>query len=231
MKYRNLALCVLPLVVVSLFYLSNRSTDSEISQTKNIESPANQFSNGESVTTSPVDDSPDVAPVRTTLQEPSTPPPEGSYGNAIPFEKVAMSELEEVDLTNSGEVHSHKIKEWRGQLEPSLRDLKDLLESEGEEGVLAITLPDTTQVKITRMRYQSFGSNQGVLSGKILNDPFGEVVLSYVNQAVAGSIRDYRNDQVWEIRNAGEGRQFIAQVDVDALGVCGVCAVHVGEEE
>lgn len=149
-----------------------------------------------------------------------------SSGGPIPFEVVSMSELEEVNLTNAGEQHSHKIREWKGRMEPSLASLKQLLESEGEEGVLAISLPDSSQVQVTRMRYESYGANQGVYTGKILGDSFGEVVLSYVNQAVAGSIHDYRNDAVWEIRNAGDGRQYIAQVDVSALGECGVCKEH-----
>ncbi len=166
---------------------------------------------------------------QTLFENPVTVPVENDFGNPIPFESVAISELEEVDLVDVDEQHSHKIREWRGRIEPNLRDIKELLAAEGEEGILAISLPDATQVQVTHMRYQSFGANQGVISGKILGDTFGEVVLSYVNQAVAGSIRDYRNDMVWEIRNAGEGRQYIAQVDVDALGVCGVCAVH-GEE-
>jgi len=160
------------------------------------------------------------------VQKPSEAVSRNAVGEPIPFERLAMSELEEIDLTNTDEPHSHKIREWRGQLEPNLREIKNQLDIEGEDGVLAISLPDATQVEVTRLRYQAFGPNQGVISGKILGDPFGEVVLSYVNQAVAGSIRDYRNDQVWEIRNAGGGRQFIAQVDVDALGECGVCAVH-----
>lgn len=149
-----------------------------------------------------------------------------SSSGPIPFESVSMSELEEVNLANAGEPHSHKIREWKGRLQPGLRALKDKLNAEGEEGVIAISLPDASQVQVTRMRFESFGPNQGVITGRILGDTFGEVVLSYVNQAVAGSIRDYRNDKVWEIRNAGEGRQYIAQVDVAALGECGVCKEH-----
>jgi len=120
----------------------------------------------------------------------------------------------------------HKLREWKGQMQPSLPELKAHVEREGEEGVLSISLPDGSQVDVTRMRYQSFGANQGAFTGRILGDTFGEVVFSYVNQAVAGSIRDFRNDNVWEIRNAGNGQQFLALVDVDALGECGVCAEH-----
>ena len=144
----------------------------------------------------------------------------------IPFEHLVVSGLVEVPQIAAMAEHSHKLREWKGQLQPSLPELKAHVEREGEDGVLAISLPDGSRVDVTRMRYQSFGSNQGAFTGKILGDTFGEMVLSYVNQAVAGSIRDFRNDNVWEIRNAGNGQQFLALVDVDALGECGVCAEH-----
>lgn len=123
----------------------------------------------------------------------------------IPFEHLAVSGLEEVELIAARQEHSHKLREWKGQMQPSLPELKAHVEREGEEGVLSISLPDGSQVDVTRMRYQSFGANQGAFTGRILGDTFGEVVFSYVNQAVAGSIRDFRNDNVWEIRNAGNG--------------------------
>lgn len=146
--------------------------------------------------------------------------------NPIPFERLSVSDVEEMDLAGEEGVHSHKLREWRGRIEPRLSELNALIEREGENGVLALSLPDASQVNVSRLRFQSFGSNQGAITGKILGDAFGEVVLSYVNQAVAGSIRDYRNENVWEIRNAGNGMQYLALVDVEALGRCGVCAEH-----
>ncbi|HCR28714.1 MAG TPA: hypothetical protein DIV79_01690 [Opitutae bacterium] len=144
----------------------------------------------------------------------------------IPFEHLTVTGLEEVAMIAALQEHSHKFREWKGQIKPSLPELKAHVEREGEDGVLAISLPDGSRVDVTRMRYQSFGTNQGAFTGKILGDTFGEIVLSYVNQAVAGSIRDFRNDNVWKIRNAGDGQQFLALVDVDALGECGVCAEY-----
>lgn len=144
----------------------------------------------------------------------------------IPFEHLVVSELIEVPRIAALTEHSHKLREWKGQIQPSLPELRAHVEREGEDGVLAMSLPDGSRVDVTRMRYQSFGANQGAFTGKILGDTFGEVVLSYVNQAVAGSIRDFRSGNVWEIRNAGNGQQFLALVDVDALGECGVCAEH-----
>jgi hypothetical protein len=140
----------------------------------------------------------------------------------ISFEHLTVSGVEEIVLNASMAEHSHKLRELKGQMQPSLSELKASVEREGEKGVLAISPPDGSRVGVTRMRYQSLGANQGAFAGKILGDTFGEVVLSYVNQAVAGSIRDFRSDNVWEIRNAGNGQQILALVDVDALGKCGV---------
>ncbi len=145
-------------------------------------------------------------------------------GSAIAFERLSLTNLEEAALLESEVEHSHKFREWKGRLEPNLNQLRETFSKVGPEGVLAIALPDATEVSVTRLRFESYGSFGGVLTGKILGDRFGEVVLSYVNEAVAGSIQDYRNESVWEIRNAGNGEQFVAQVN--ALGVCGVCKEH-----
>lgn len=218
MKFRNIVLVVAPLAIMVALFLWFEFGDTPVKSDSNQET----VSRDESIVAAPI------------ISVPPTPKPEeasensisNTAGNAISFARVSMSELEEVNLANAGDEHSHKIREWRGRIEPSLSALQELLASEGEDGVLAISLPDASQIQVTRMRYEGFGAKQGVFTGKILGDTFGEVVLSYVNQAVAGSIHDYRNDAVWEIRNAGEGRQYIAQVDVNALGECGVCKEH-----
>lgn len=226
MKSRRFVLFATLLVLMIGLFFWTRSRESLISESH--EAGPKQAENLDSKPTPQAIEEGQVVDSLGALTEPESqdsifPSSLVSSGGPIPFEVVSMSELEEVNLTNAGEQHSHKIREWKGRIEPSLSDLKDKLESEGEGGVVAITLPDATRIQVTRMRYESFGGNQGVITGKILGDTFGEVVLSYVNQAVAGSIHDYQNDAVWEIRNAGDGQQYIAQVDVSALGECGVC--------
>jgi len=226
MKSRRFVLfgALLALMAILLFWTrlpESRVQESVESEPRKTEDPGSSLAIGEIEEIEEVDSLGDV------VEPASEEIAQGSFGGPIPFESLSMSELEEVNLANAGEQHSHKIREWKGRIQPSLTDLKDKLESEGEDGVVAITLPDATQIQVTRMRFESYGRNQGVITGKILGDAFGEVVLSYVNQAVAGSIHDYRNDAVWEIRNAGDGRQYIAQVDVSALGECGVCKEHV----
>jgi hypothetical protein len=222
MKSRRFVLFGALLALMAILFFWTRLPESSVqesveSEPRQTEDPSSSLAVGEIEEIEGADSLSEVVePVSQELAD-------GSFGGPKPFESVSMSELVEVNLANAGEQHSHKIREWKGRIQPSLTDLKDKLESEGEDGVVAITLPDATQVQVTRMRFESFGGNQGVITGKILGDTFGEVVLSYVNQAVAGSIHDHQNDAVWEIRNAGDGQQYIAQVDVSALGECGVC--------
>ena len=226
MKFGRFVLFATLLVLMTVLFLWTRSPDSPVSKSPETE-PKQSENPGLSLNPDEIEEGQLVDSLERSIdpvpQDHVVPSSLMSSGSPVPFESLSMSELEEVNFDNAGEQHSHKIREWKGRIEPSLSDLKDKLKSEGEEGVVAITLPDATQIQMTRMRYQSFGGNQGVITGKIIGDTFGEVILSYVNQAVAGSIHDYRNDAVWEIRNAGEGSQYIAQVDVNALGECGVC--------
>lgn len=140
--------------------------------------------------------------------------------DAIPFERVTISGLEEVSLQNADREHVHKIRERRGLLSPSPKELSFKLAGKGDDSVLAITLPDASQLEITRIRHESMGPNRAVITGKIVGDQFWEMVLGYVGDAIAGSIRGYRNKAVWEIRNAGDGKQYFAQVDVTAIGEC-----------
>lgn len=226
MKSRKIALYALPFALAAIVFFGNRSPEAP-----EVESVDAGSEGTEAQTSSPIPEGiegTEVANVPDSPEAPlspesTTPASSSSSGGPIPFERLSMTELEEVNLSNAGDQHSHKIREWKGRMQPTLSELKRKLESEGEEGVLVFSLPDATQIQVTRIRFESFGANQGVFTGKILGDTFGEVVLSYVNQAVAGSIHDYRNDAVWEIRNAGDGSQYIAQIDVSALGECGVC--------
>lgn len=224
MNTRNSILLVLAIVAIVAGWFALKGPEPETEEPMSTDARPNQ----EAVTEEPnqgdgVLDLDIAGDAESAVAEPSI----ATAGDAIPFASLSVSNLEEIDLSNATEVHSHKIREWRGRIQPALPKLRAKLESEGEDGVIAFSLPDATQINVTRLRYESFGLRQGVFTGKILGQRFGEVVLSYVNQAVAGSIHDYRNENVWEIRNAGSGQQYIAQVDVNALGECGVCKEHV----
>ena len=37
--------------------------------------------------------------------------------------------------------------------------------------------------------------------------------------------------EILDIKNAGEGFQYLAQIDVNKLGSCGLCATHSETEE
>jgi len=48
--------------------------------------------------------------------------------------------------------------------------------------------------------------------------------MSYVGDAVAGSIKNVETGTTWEVRNAGDGKQYLAKVNTEALGKCALCA-------
>ncbi len=152
----------------------------------------------------------------------------GSAGRVLA--RFSVRELEVIKPDLEDRVHSHKMKEWKGRLTPGPSELEELFDRVDSRDSLYMTLPDRTELKIGALRLSSFGDDRGSVSGKIEGGAYGDFVLSFVNQALAGSIRDFRSGVTWEIRNAGSGLQYIAQVDVEALGTCGVCADHDVEQ-
>ena len=119
----------------------------------------------------------------------------------------------------ASESHSHIIEEWKGSFWSSLEGLDESWE--GRE--MLLQLPGESLL-VTIGSVQRMGERAQVITGTIKGSEFGEFVISYVNQAIAGSIRMPSTNTVYEIRNAGEGVQYLAKVDADALGECGLCA-------
>ena len=71
--------------------------------------------------------------------------------------------------------------------------------------------------------FKRLGPGKGVLTGNVKGSQFSEVLFSFVNEAIAGSIRLPERDTYYEIRNAGGGEQLLASIDVAAQGACAVC--------
>ncbi len=171
MKFGRFVLFATLLVLMTVLFLWTRSPDSPVSKSPETE-PKQSENPGLSLTPDEIEEGQLVdsreRSIDTVPQDHVVPSSFMSSGSPVPFESLSMSELEEVNLDNAGEQHSHKIREWKGRIEPSLSDLKDKLKSEGEGGVVAITLPDATKIQMSRMRYKSFGGNQGVITGNII---------------------------------------------------------------
>ena len=116
------------------------------------------------------------------------------------------------------------IKEWKGQFSPSIRSLAANLGSLDSEQTISLTLPSGEQLPIAISKHTQFDETRGVFTGRIPDSPYSEVIFSYVNQAVSGSIMTPETGEVIEIKNAGNGYQYIVQVDATKLGSCGICA-------
>lgn len=92
------------------------------------------------------------------------------------------------------------------------------------ERLVTLALPSGENLEIVIAKHIQHDSHRGVLTGRIPDSKYSEVIFSYVNQAISGSIMRPQTGEVLDIRNAGEGQQFLAQVDAHKLGTCGVCS-------
>ncbi len=123
----------------------------------------------------------------------------------------------------SGGAHSHVLQAWRGRIDPPVTTWEALGALEAEGAALDFALPDGSQAPLLFKRVERFGAGKGVLVAKVEDRPFAEAYFSYVNAAVSGVVRFPDAGVSWEIRDAGDGGQVFEQVDLAALGECGVC--------
>lgn len=136
------------------------------------------------------------------------------------FEKLATG-LESVQ-------HSHKKREWIVEFDSSLKRLASDLNENSSPVVL-----DFSQIlglRVELSAYKPFDDNRGVFQGRVIGKDQSSVVLGIVNNAMAGSIKEGGDGATFEIRDAGNGRQYIAEVDVTAFGECHVCSALHNEQ-
>lgn len=144
---------------------------------------------------------------------------EGNLASEISIEFIGLiqSDLED-------ENHSHILREWRGRLTPSINEaVQRLLLDEGNRE-LKIKISKDFEFSLTVEKVISYKELEGVVTGKIVGDEFSSFSIAYVNSAIDGIIRDYRNQSIWEIRNAGNGEQFLVEVDTEAKSECRSCS-------
>lgn len=123
----------------------------------------------------------------------------------------------EIDILSGEGGHDHVLRQWKGALSPSVRTL-----SVGD--TFQLKIPGEKEFLIEVSSFKEFGENKGVVTGRLQGSQFGEAHFSYVNDAMAGSIRDPESDVYFEIWNAGNQQQYFAKIDVAAQGHCGVCS-------
>ncbi|MGK0237719.1 MAG: hypothetical protein ACI92G_001179 [Candidatus Pelagisphaera sp.] len=127
--------------------------------------------------------------------------------------------------------HTHIIQEWKGQFSPRIQDLSASFSASGAARQFNVQLPDGNGLEIEIIKNTQFDQNRGVFIGRVIGSDHSEAIFSYVNQAVSGSITMPQTGEILDIKNAGEGYQYLAQVDANKLGSCGLCAPHNENEE
>jgi hypothetical protein len=89
---------------------------------------------------------------------------------------------------------------------------------------------DGESVQLTDVELRVLSPNEGVFLAKVKGDPSGgHFMLSYVGNAVSGTLHIPSQDRYFFIRNASpdgavQSFNFLAQVDPDKMPKCGTCA-------
>ncbi len=117
--------------------------------------------------------------------------------------------------------HDHVKQAWQGRLRPSLQELANSGHPQRGEG-FTVPLFDGEEITIAVHQFTQVGEGSGVYTGEVVGEPGSFVTLAYVGAAEAGSIHLPARDQVFEIRAGPEQTIIVSEVDVHALGECGL---------
>lgn len=117
----------------------------------------------------------------------------------------------------------HLIRSQRLTLDATL---PKIAQAHREAGLDQFSLPtfegESLTVAIRRVRDHPLGGT--VLSGSMPGAPASRVTLAEKDGAVSGVVRWPEQNLVYEIRPLPDGGLSIGEVDLDALGQCGLCA-------
>ncbi len=124
------------------------------------------------------------------------------------------------------EPHDHVLRAWEARLEPTLANLAAAYERGALEDGFIFPLFDGDTAHIRIRRYETAGTGAGVFRGAVADDPASLAVLAFVDGAESGTIQIPSRGEVYRLRAGAEGAVRLEQVDVHAMGECGVCAGH-----
>jgi hypothetical protein len=120
-----------------------------------------------------------------------------------------------------------ELRSERRELSAAVRDLYRGDSPPPES--LRFPLFDGRFIRLSALRHQSMGADQGVVFAKADGEvEGGHVLLSYVGTALAGMIHLPSRGEFYEIRTGPDGRSHIlTQLDPHKMGACGECQQHV----
>lgn len=119
--------------------------------------------------------------------------------------------------------HRHNLGTWLGALEPKPNQWEALRPPEAGTINFSLQTPDGVAHELTFSRFNKISTNKGIYSGSIKGHAFSEAMISFVGEAIVGSLRFPDQGIAWEIRNKGDGVQEYEKIDLAKLPGCAAC--------
>lgn len=136
------------------------------------------------------------------------------------IEGAEIGDSEQVFERRYTEESKYVIRQRKENLTDLVVRAADEFEFKGSSESLVIPTFDGERLTIRIENLQRPDSRKGVISGRIEKDPFSLAVLSWVGDAVSGSLHVPAKRKVYEIRYAGGGESYISEINTSNLGGC-----------
>jgi hypothetical protein len=108
------------------------------------------------------------------------------------------------------------VGEFAFRIEPSFREQLDAVMAQANATHLQFPVADGRMVDLAITRHEAGDATQGVLYGRVDDQPLSQVVLAYVDDAVAGSIVT-PDGEMFLVRYAGGGVHRTYQIDPERI--------------
>ena len=131
--------------------------------------------------------------------------------------------VSETSRENAPAQARHLLRSREATLDQSLAEIASAYR---EAGLDRFALPafDGNSVHISIRRVVDHDLGGTVLSGQVVGEPSSRVTLAEKDGAISGAIRWPKRNLVYEVRPLANGSISIGEVDLHALGECGLCA-------
>jgi len=156
------------------------------------------------------------------IAEESAQAPSDSDTTVIRFEAI-----DDTPVLAIPEGHDHIVRQWKGAF--SHRIDKTLWEP-GVRRDFSLVMPEGGPISLTIRDFKDYGESRGVYVCELGGNSMGTAFLSYVRRSVSGSIQNFETKEVWELRNAGGGKQYLSIIDLTKVGGCAACAPSAAEQ-
>ena len=152
--------------------------------------------------------------------QPEVPDFQQEFELALPKKADEVGKFEEAAERSYVDESRYVIRQRKENLTGLVVRAADEFEFKGSSEPLVIPTFDGERLEIRIKSLQRPDSRKGIISGKIEKDPFSLAVLSWVGEAVSGSLHVPAKGKVYEIRYAGGGESYINEINTSNLGGC-----------